>query len=249
MNAATVICAAALLGGCIETAEAQPARRADGGARVVASPPRARPSAAELRRMNRSLIRVLSTPEDAGVMNVLSEQGSIGAFQGGTVGLTLRRDGGVVAPIGALRAAPGLSGALGLGARSGGLGSLGGRAYGIGGLGSGAGQPVLARFDELSITGQAPRDEVRVALTRVSARAQACLTAVRHRLPTDVAVRLTLRSTGRVADVAVRSAPDPVERCLQTALRLFFVRAAQEGTEVSAWFRYRAPGSVEAGRH
>lgn len=241
-----VICALASLGGCIETAEAQPARRADAGVRVTPRPTTTRARA--LREANLRLLRALATPPDAGPMSVLSGGDSIEMFQGGFG--TLRRDGGVVAPLGALRAAPGMIGAGGLGTRGGGLGGLGGLSRGgIGGLGARRGEAVLARFDELSVAGQTPVDAVREALARVSPFAQACLTAAGRRLPTDVAVRFTLRSTGRVADVTVQSAPDLVERCVQSGLRSLLVRGAREGTEVSAWFRSRAPGSVEAGRH
>lgn len=245
-----VIFALASLGGCIETAEAQPARRADGGARVTARPPTTRERAVALREANLSLIRALSAISDAGPMNVLGGSGSFQPLQGGIGGLALRRDGGVVAPIGALRAPQGLIGTRGggLGGLSG-IGGLGGRSSGLGGLGTRAGQPLFARFDDLSVAGQTPVDAVREALARVSPFAQACLTAAGRRMPTDVAVRFTLRSTGRVADVTVRSAPDLVERCVQSGLRSLLVRGAREGSEVSAWFRYRAPGSVEAGRH
>jgi hypothetical protein len=246
MMRSTLLCAALCGIGCIESADAQPRPRGDGGAWSIRAPARqaplrARPDPEAMRRINRVLLRAFGDPDGGAFTSVLGAHETGDAYGFGGLGM-LPHDGGV--------GAGGRIGTRGGGPVSGatiGWGSLGTRGYASdGGVASGyggmraRGPHGTARFEDLTVDGPLPRWTVSGQLSSAAARANQCLVAAGHRAPVDVAVRFAVRRPAQLDDVVVASAPEVVERCVRESLERVILGPGEAPSQVGVWFRVGA---------
>lgn len=227
MKQLAVIGAALLLGGCIESAEAQTAPRADSGARVR-RPTTRLPSQASL----------LEVVRRAAVIRV-----SAGSAPDGDAGVSPRtRD--------ALRELQGGPGGGGTGAPAAGLARLGSLTAGstnYGGLGIRR-LPYEAHFDQLRVTGPLTQDHIASGLRVASLHAARCLAAAHPTEPADVEVRFTVRTGAPLDGLTVPSAPEAVERCVRESLARASFTPGATPTEVSARLRGAARFAIGPAR-